>query len=85
MSRERGRKKLMLKIPEVRHLLASSASETLGDLCETYDLATCALDRFRAEGRADEGRILEYERLCRDIEREVVTYCKEGYGRQMRS
>ena len=39
MSRERGRKKLMLRMPEIRHFLASPASETLSDHFESYDLA----------------------------------------------
>ncbi len=43
MSKERGRKQLMLKVPEVRHFLASPANETLGDLFESYDLAVSAL------------------------------------------
>jgi len=48
MSRERGRKRLMLKAPEIRHFPAFSASDTFGELFESYDLAVCALERFRA-------------------------------------
>lgn len=85
MSRERGRKKLMLRIPEIRHFLASSASETLSDLFESYDLAADSLERFRTASPTDELRVLEYEGLCREIEAEVVVYCDERYGKQMRS
>jgi len=85
MSRERGRKKLMLRIPEIRHFLASPASETLSDLYESYDLAADCLERFRAASPTDERRVLEYEGLCREIEAEVVVYCGERYGKQMRS
>lgn len=85
MSKERGRKQLMLKVPEVRHFLASPASETLGDRFESYDLAVSAFERFRAASPADEPRILEYERLCRDIEQEVRVYFNGGFGRQARS
>ena len=85
MSRDRGRKKLMLKVPEVRHFLAFPASETLSELFESYDLAVSALEHFRAARPADEVLILEYERLCRDIEEEVVLYCDGRCGKHMRS
>ncbi len=84
MTPERGRKKLMLKLPEVRHFLASPASEPLSDLFESYDLAVDALDRFRVERPTDEQRVHEYERLCQDIEQEVVAYCSERHGQQSR-
>jgi len=85
MSRDRGRKKLMLKVPEVRHVLALPASETLSELFESYDLALSALERFRAASPADEALILEYERLCSDIEEEVILYCNGRCGKHMRS
>jgi hypothetical protein len=84
MSRDRGRKKLMLKVPEVRHVLALPASETLSELFESYDLALSALERFRAASPADKALILEYERLCSDIEEEVVLYCNGRTGKHMR-
>lgn len=82
MSRERGRKKLMMRLPWVRDVLALQATETLFELFESYDLATDALDGFRSAG--DKTRIEEYEVLCQEIEQEVMVYCGEQLGRQMR-
>jgi len=75
MSRERGRRKLMLRLPDIRHLLAEITSETLGEMFEAYDLAVDALDRFRIQRPREDELITEYEQLCREIEQEVVVYC----------
>jgi hypothetical protein len=77
MSRERGRRKLMLRLPDIRHLLASVTNETLGEMFEAYDLALDALDRFRVQSPREDGLIEEYEQLCREIEQEVVVYCTD--------
>lgn len=75
MSRERGRRKLMLRLPDIRHLLANITGETLGEMFEAYDLAVDALDRFRTQSPREDKLIKEYEQLCREIEQEVVVYC----------
>ncbi|WP_434733583.1 hypothetical protein NL154_03570 [Rhizobium sp. YTUHZ044] len=75
MSQERGRRKLMLRLPDIRHLLADVANETLGELFEAYDLAVDALARFRTQNPREDKLVAEYEELCRDIEQEVVVYC----------
>jgi hypothetical protein len=76
MSKERGRRKLMLRLPDIRHLLADMTSEALAEMFESYDLAVDALERFRSKSPREEKMISEYEQLCRDIEQEVVVYCK---------
>ncbi|MBB3390602.1 MULTISPECIES: hypothetical protein [unclassified Rhizobium] len=75
MSLERGRRKLMLRLPDIRHLLAEITNETLGEMFEAYDLAVDALDRFRIQRPREDKLITEYEQLCREIEQEVVVYC----------
>ncbi|RFC00162.1 hypothetical protein B5K11_00285 [Rhizobium leguminosarum bv. trifolii] len=75
MSRERGRRRLMLRLPEFRHILAGDVADSLDDVFESYDLAVDALDRFRRQSSTAEPLIREYEQLCRDIEQEVVSYC----------
>lgn len=76
MSQERGRRKLMLRLPDIRHLLAGMTNEALGEIFEAYDLAVDALERFRKQSPTEEKLISEYEELCREIEQEVVVYCK---------
>lgn len=73
MSRERGRRKLMLRLPDIRHLLATMTNETLGEMFEAYDLAIDALERFRIQ--SEDKLVREYEQLCYEIEQEVVVYC----------
>ncbi|MDR9763114.1 hypothetical protein RJJ37_26405 [Rhizobium redzepovicii] len=76
MSKERGRRKLMLRLPDIRHLLANKTSEALAEMFESYDLAADALERFRSKNPREDKLVSEYEQLCREIEQEVVVYCK---------
>ncbi|MBP2449055.1 hypothetical protein [Rhizobium leguminosarum] len=75
MGKERGRRKLMLRLPEFRRALVDQASEALGEIFEAYDLAVDALDRFRRQHPRPQMLINEYEQVCREIEQEVVVYC----------
>jgi hypothetical protein len=75
MSQERGRRRLMLRLPDIREVLSEEPTETLGDMFESYALAADALDRFRKETPRPDGLIAEYSELCREIECEVVIYC----------
>ncbi|MGR9171071.1 hypothetical protein [Rhizobium sp. KDH_Rht_773_N] len=77
MSRERGRRKLMLRLPDIRHRLVGMTNETLGEMFEAYDLAVDALDRFRNQHPREDRLIAEYEQLCLEIEREIVVYCSD--------
>lgn len=75
MSRERGRRKLMLRLPDIRHHLEKMSGETLDEMFEVYDLAVDALDRFRRQGASEEKLVIEYEQICREIEQEILLYC----------
>ncbi len=75
MNRERGRRRLMLRLPQIRVALSREPSEALGEMFESYALAADALDRFRQETPRQAVLIAEYAELCQDIEQEVVTYC----------
>jgi hypothetical protein len=75
MNRERGRRRLMLRLPDIRHILADEPTETLGEMFEAYALAADALDRFRKQTPKQQSLVTEYSQLCRDIEQEVMIYC----------
>ncbi|RUL97686.1 hypothetical protein [Rhizobium chutanense] len=70
-NKERGRKKLMLKLPALRDQLRLLSNDTINELFESYELATSALDRFSSNWEANSKLIAEYEQLCSDIEAEV--------------
>lgn len=82
MNRERGRRRLMLRLPDIRHVLAGVPTEALGDMFESYALAADALDRFRSELPLKESLIAEYSELCDEIEQEVILYCSGGLRSQ---
>ncbi|ARM90141.1 hypothetical protein RHEC894_CH03888 [Rhizobium sp. CIAT894] len=70
-NKERGRKKLMLKLPALRDRLRLLSNDTINELFESYELATSALDHFSSHSEANSKLIAEYEQLCSDIEAEV--------------
>lgn len=80
MSRERGRSRLMLRLPGIRNILADETTEALGEMFESYALAADALDRFRKHSPGEEILIREYAELCREIEQEVLLYCATRCG-----
>lgn len=65
----------MLRLPDIRAVLSAEPTEALGEMFESYALATEALDRFRKETPRQEKLIAEYSELCREIEQEVAIYC----------
>lgn len=73
----RGRNKLMLKLPELRQQLRGHIGDTIAEICESYDLATIALDQLRRGPSVDLNKVHEYEELCADIERELGRYFAE--------
>ncbi len=75
MMREHGRRRLMLRLPDIRQVLAEEPTEALNEMFESYALAADALDRFRQQMPKPEALIAEYSQLCRDIEQEVMIYC----------
>lgn len=58
--------------------LLSVRSEEMRNLCGAFDDASSMLERLRRE-RDDHnaGMIAEYERLCSDIERDILIMCSE--------
>ncbi|OOO15790.1 hypothetical protein BTE56_23030 [Agrobacterium pusense] len=72
-----GRNKLMLRLPELRQQLRDHLGDTLAEICESYDLATTALEQLRLKPSADVYKIYEYEELCSEIEQEVTRYFAE--------
>ncbi|MDM9625604.1 hypothetical protein QTL95_06845 [Rhizobium sp. S152] len=75
MTREHGRRRLMLRLPGIRQVLAEEPTEALAEMFESYALAADALDRFRQQVPKQDALIREYSELCRDIEQEVMLYC----------
>jgi hypothetical protein len=69
----RGRARLMLRLPSAREALRVSHARILSELFEDYELASCALHRFR-QGSEEEQHILasEYQECCAAIEHEVL-------------
>ncbi len=75
---QRGLLKLMLKLPAVRGrlqvLIAHDGS--VESLCEAYEEASTALDRFRSSSReADRKMADEYETICVEIESDIIQSC----------
>jgi hypothetical protein len=68
----------MLKLPALRgrlQLLAQKSS-ALENLCEAYEDACTALDRFRNRLPTFQDPLVdEYETICREIESDVIQLC----------
>jgi hypothetical protein len=79
---ERGAKRLMLRLPALRHQIeALIRNSEIYALCAAFDDATITLDRLRKE-KASIVIIRDYEQICAEIESEVVTLCKEAFDRR---
>jgi hypothetical protein len=72
---KRGLSKLMLKLPAVRSQLRQATGEPLQSLAEAYEDATSTLESLRRARNPDNSLSDEYDRLCQDIEAEVLRYC----------
>jgi hypothetical protein len=78
---QRGLLKLMLKLPTVRGKLQvlSARGGPLEGLCEAYDEATEALQRFHSNlVDKDAEMIVEYEAICAEIEADIVKICVDS-------
>jgi hypothetical protein len=83
MSREsehnrRGLVKLMLRVPALRERLqaVSASNADMFSLCGAYEDASSTLDRLRKEkSQKNPAIISEYERLCEEIEQEIIEIC----------
>ena len=73
----------MMRIPEIRRCIFSVASErALFSRPTTWGSTPWSAS---SASSTDERRILESERLCSNLEAEVVVYCNERYGQEIRS
>jgi len=73
----RGLLKLMLRMPTVRDRLQMlSANDDVLALCGAFEDASATLERLQRERTGvNLPAIVEYEELCRDIEREIMEIC----------
>jgi hypothetical protein len=73
----RGLLKLMLRMPAVRdRLQLLSADDEVLALCGAFEDASTTLERLQRErSGVNFTVIVEYEELCRDIEREILELC----------
>jgi hypothetical protein len=74
----RGLVKLMLKMPALRGRLQILSATNAGmfSLCGAFEEASTTLERLRKEkSQVDQAVVREYERLCDDIEREIIAMC----------
>lgn len=69
--------KLMLRLPAMRGQLQilSARNPSLLNLCDAFDDASVMLEKLRKDLSADKYLLDEYEKLCHDIESEVVELC----------
>lgn len=74
---KQGLWKLMLKLPASRDEIQILATkhETLGDLCEAYEEASEMLHMIRSAESLDRKLLHEYDRICNEIEGDVINYC----------
>lgn len=75
---QRGLLKLMLKMPALRGRLqiVSARDNNLLSLCGAFEEASATLDRLRRQRlESDAGKISEYERICDEIEQEIISIC----------
>lgn len=74
----RGLARLMLRLPALRGQLQllSARNEEMRNLCGAFDDASTTLERLRRE-RDDRNAsmIAEYEKICADIERDILQMC----------
>jgi hypothetical protein len=69
----------MLRMPTVRDRLQRlSANDEVLALCGAFEDASAMLERLRRErSGVNLPVIVEYEELCRDIEREILEICSQ--------
>lgn len=75
----RGLLKLMLRMPAMRdRLQLLSANDNVLALCGAFEDASATLERLQRDRTGVNGTtIVEYEQLCRDIEREILELCSQ--------
>jgi hypothetical protein len=71
---ELGRKKLMMKIPELRSQLREASGQTIEELFAAYQLAVSTRDRIRAHKGAPQQWHVEYDKLFAQMEQDIKKY-----------
>lgn len=66
----RGRKRLMLRLPHLRTELALTCSPAFVDICESYELAAVAREAFSRKAE-HQHLVTEYDELCAHLEKEA--------------
>ncbi len=75
--RKRGRKRLMLRIPEHSRALADATGENFLDLCEGYELAWKGVDHWSNKAPAGH-ELSEYFVLIEALEAEAIALVSKG-------
>jgi len=73
INQELGRKKLMMRFPELRGQLRNASGDTIEELFVAYQLAVSTRDRIRAQRGAHLPWHAEYDVLFAELEQEVKT------------
>lgn len=69
---ERGRRRLMLRMPERRRAIANEFDENFLAICEDYELAWAGLSHWAQSGSDERAeRVKEFHDLTVELEREV--------------
>lgn len=73
--RERGRKRLSLRLPALRPHLKEVRASLIDELFEAYDLAATTLENLRSDPNSPVDLIEEYEVVCNELEADISRLC----------
>ena len=83
--REAGRRRLAMRLPQMRKLIMEARDPWLLELFEAYQMAVEARDSVRKR-RFNPNLVLEYDETCLVIERHVICAIEEAsYAHQLKS
>ncbi|MBY5819547.1 hypothetical protein HFN60_28570 [Rhizobium leguminosarum] len=74
--REAGRRRLAMRLPQMRKLIMEARDPWQLELFEAYQMAVEARDAVRRR-RFNPNLVLEYEETCSDIEQHVIRAIQE--------
>ncbi|MBP2446232.1 hypothetical protein [Rhizobium leguminosarum] len=74
--REAGRRRLAMRLPEMRKLIMEARDPWQLQLFEAYQMAVEARDSVRRQG-FNPNRVREYDEVCFEIERHVISAVHE--------
>ncbi|MBX5194357.1 hypothetical protein HJB82_03260 [Rhizobium sp. NZLR10] len=75
--REAGRRRLAMRLPEMRKLIMEARDPLQLELFEAYQMAVEARDAVRRRG-FNSHRVREYDEVCVEIERHVISAMHEA-------